>query len=57
MKAINELIDEGFVVEVGYAPSSGGRRPLNYAVKADAMYIMAIAMDQLSTRICNCRPL
>lgn len=51
MKAINELIDEGFVVEVGYAPSSGGRRPLNYAVKPDAMYIMAIAMDQLSTRI------
>ncbi|HEY4325218.1 MAG TPA: ROK family protein [Mucilaginibacter sp.] len=50
-KAVNELIDEGFVVEQGYAPSSGGRRPLMYAIKADAMYILAIAMDQLSTRI------
>src|SRR5476651_2424330 len=50
-KTINELIDEGFVEEVGYALSSGGRRPLLYAVKAGAMYIMAIAMDQLSTRI------
>src|SRR5476651_2035849 len=50
-KAVNELIDEGFVVEQGYAPSSGGRRPLMYAINASAMYILAIAMDQLSTRI------
>src|SRR6201995_1755253 len=50
-KAINELIAEGFVVEHGYAPSSGGRRPLLYSIKPDAMYILAIAMDQLSTRI------
>jgi glucokinase-like ROK family protein len=50
-KAVNELIDEGFVVEKGYAPSSGGRRPLMYAIKPTAMYILAIAMDQLSTRI------
>ncbi|HEX8022878.1 MAG TPA: sugar kinase, partial [Mucilaginibacter sp.] len=32
-KAINELMHEGFVVEQGYAPSSGGRRPLMYSVK------------------------
>lgn len=50
-KLIYELIEEGFVIEVGYAPSSGGRRPLMYAIKADAMYIMSIAMDQLATRI------
>ncbi|HVW14125.1 MAG TPA: ROK family protein [Mucilaginibacter sp.] len=50
-KALNELIEEGFVVEQGYAPSSGGRRPLLYSVKPDAMYILAVAMDQLSTRI------
>ncbi|MFI5137344.1 MAG: ROK family protein [Sphingobacteriales bacterium] len=50
-KALNELIEEGFVVEQGYAPSSGGRRPLMYAINASAMYILAIAMDQLSTRI------
>ena len=50
-KAVNELIDEGFVIEQGYAPSSGGRRPLMYAINSTAMYILAIAMDQLSTRI------
>ena len=31
-KAVNELIEEGFVIEQGYAPSSGGRRPLMYAM-------------------------
>ncbi|WP_259070461.1 ROK family protein [Mucilaginibacter sp. X4EP1] len=50
-KAVNELIDEGFVVEQGYAPSSGGRRPLMYAINSNAMYILSIAMDQLSTRL------
>ncbi len=50
-KAVNDLMQEGFVVEQGYAPSSGGRRPLLYAIKPDAMYILAVAMDQLSTRI------
>lgn len=50
-KAVNELIDEGFVTEQGYAPSSGGRRPLMYALKQEAMYILTVAMDQLSTRI------
>ncbi len=50
-KAVNELIDEGLVIEQGYAPSSGGRRPLMYAINASAMYILAIAMDQMSTRI------
>jgi glucokinase-like ROK family protein len=50
-KAVNELMVEGFVVEQGYAPSSGGRRPLLYSIKPDAMYILAVAMDQLSTRI------
>lgn len=50
-KALNELIEKGFVVEQGYAPSSGGRRPLMYAINANAMYILAIAMDQVNTRI------
>jgi len=50
-KAVNELIDEGFVIEQGYAPSSGGRRPLMYAINSNAMYILSVAMDQLSTRL------
>jgi glucokinase-like ROK family protein len=50
-KAINELVNEGMVVEQGHAPSSGGRRAQTYSLKPDAMYILAVAMDQLSTRI------
>lgn len=50
-KALNHLIDMGFVTEQGYAPSSGGRRPLMYALKADRLYMITVAMDQLSTRI------
>jgi glucokinase-like ROK family protein len=50
-KAINELIEEGLVIEDGYARSSGGRRPLVYSIKADAMFILTVAMDQFTTRI------
>jgi glucokinase-like ROK family protein len=50
-KTISELIDEGFVKEDGYAPSSGGRRPLVYSLQPSAMYVVTVAMDQLSTRI------
>lgn len=50
-KAINELVAEGMVIEQGHAPSSGGRRAQTYSLKPDAMYILAVAMDQLSTRI------
>ncbi len=50
-KAVNELIEDGLVIEDGYARSSGGRRPLVYSIKADALYILTVAMDQFSTRI------
>jgi predicted NBD/HSP70 family sugar kinase len=51
LKALNHLVELGFVIEQGYAPSSGGRRPLMYALQTDRMYIVSVAMDQLSTRI------
>lgn len=50
-KILNELVAEGFVLETGYAPSSGGRRPLMYSLKSDIMYIVSVAMDQFVTRI------
>src|SRR5690349_23036041 len=51
MKILAELIEEGYVYESGYAPSSGGRRPIMYAMKPDTIYILSVAMDQLTTRI------
>ena len=50
-RVLNELIEEGEVVETGYANSTGGRRPQIYALKADLMYVVSVAMDQLITRI------
>jgi len=48
---VNELIEESYIIENGYAPSSGGRRPLTYSLKHDVLYIVSIAMDQFYTRI------
>jgi predicted NBD/HSP70 family sugar kinase len=50
-KAISELIDSGHIIENGHAASTGGRRPLVYSLKADEVYIVSVAMDQLYTRI------
>lgn len=50
-KLINELAEENKVIETGFAPSTGGRRPLCYTIKPDTFYIIAISMDQLVTRI------
>ncbi|WP_152269437.1 ROK family protein [Agriterribacter humi] len=50
-KILNELIAEGIVIETGYAPSSGGRRPLMYSLKPDILYTVSVAMDQFFTRI------
>ncbi|MEJ5996474.1 ROK family protein [Pedobacter sp. Du54] len=50
-KVVNELIDMDYVIEEGYAPSSGGRRPLMYSLVKDKLFMVVVAMDQLSTRI------
>src|SRR5579872_4327908 len=50
-KMLNELIRDNDIVETGYAPSTGGRRPQMYSIRPDRMYTVAVAMDQLFTRI------
>lgn len=50
-KFLNELIEQGSVVETGYATSTGGRRPATYSLRSDLMYVVSVAMDQLITRL------
>lgn len=50
-KILNELINEGYITESGYAPSSGGRRPAMFTIKPDTLYVLAVAMDQFVTNI------
>ncbi len=50
-KILEELIDLNLVVETGYAQSTGGRRPLTYALQKNVMYVVSVAMDQFVTKI------
>jgi len=50
-KILNELIDENYVIETGYANSTGGRRPLMFSLKTDILYVVSVAMDQFVTRM------
>lgn len=50
-RILNELLEAGFVTEIGPAPSTGGRRPIMYSLKQDVFYIVCVAMDQFVTRI------
>lgn len=51
IRVLDELVKEGMIFEKGFAPSTGGRRPQVYALAPDRMYAIAIAMDQLTTKI------
>ncbi|WP_232825825.1 ROK family protein [Chitinophaga alhagiae] len=51
IRTVNNLVKEKILQESGYAPSSGGRRPIIYTINKKALYILSVSMDQLVTRI------
>ncbi|HXD76685.1 MAG TPA: ROK family protein [Puia sp.] len=48
---LSELITKGAVIENGYAPSTGGRKPLLYSLAGDFMYTLAVSVDQFVVRM------
>ncbi len=48
---LNELIADGSVLETGFANSTGGRRAQTYSLRSDLNFVVAVAMDQLITKI------
>jgi len=50
-KMLAEMIEDGYVVETGYATSTGGRKPVTYSLRPDIMFVVSVAMDQFVTRI------
>lgn len=50
-KILNRLKAEGWLVENGYATSTGGRRPQMFSLAHDIFYIVSIAMDQHITQV------
>jgi predicted NBD/HSP70 family sugar kinase len=49
-RILNELINDGWIVENGYAISTGGRRPQVFSLAEDNFYIVAVATDQHITQ-------
>lgn len=49
---VNALIEERYIKKKGLATSSGGRRPLTFAISPSKQkFIVAVAMDQLTSRL------
>jgi len=48
---LNILAAEDYVIETGYAKSTGGRKPVMYALNPNVLYVVSVAMDQFVTRI------
>ena len=49
-KILAELINDKWIIENGYAVSTGGRRPQMFSLAPDNFYIAAISMDQHVTQ-------
>lgn len=47
-KAINELVQEGLVTDVGKASNNGGRRPSLYSIKSESAYFLGVEMSRSS---------
>lgn len=50
-RAIDELIQKGFLVEEGIGSSSGGRKPNLYGLNPSARYVMGIDISRYHVRI------
>lgn len=49
---VSDLVADGYVVESGLAPSTGGRRASTFLLNQEKQrYIVAVAMDQLTTQV------
>ncbi len=50
-RIMHELMDEGWVIELGAGESRGGRRPVFYGLNPSVRYILGIEMTKRYTRI------
>src|SRR5581483_11484282 len=51
MMQLNEMLRNGFIIETGQAPSTGGRKPQMYNIRPDLFYMLSVALDQFIARI------
>lgn len=51
IKLLTEMMAAGYVVERGYATSSGGRKPLQYSLAPGLFYSVSVAVNRFSVDI------
>lgn len=51
-KAINELLQDGYVIHLGKVPNSGGRRPSLYSIAPTCAYFLGVEVNRSSMSIC-----
>ncbi len=51
IKLLNELLSAGYIIEKGYANSSGGRKPLQFALADHLFYTVSVAVNRFSVTI------
>ena len=50
-KAVAELLESGMITTADYAGSTGGRKALQYTIRPNSVFVLAVAMDQLYTTV------
>lgn len=50
-RLIEELLENGLIVESGFGESSGGRKPLMYTIKPDVAYMIGVDLSRMHVKI------
>lgn len=50
-RLLDELVQEGLIYDSGIGESSGGRKPLMYAIKPDTYYLIGVEITNLFTTV------
>jgi predicted NBD/HSP70 family sugar kinase len=53
-RILEELVQQGFIVEVGYGESTGGRRPILYETNEDYSYVFGLEISRVSSKLVLC---
>ncbi|QHT63926.1 ROK family protein [Paenibacillus lycopersici] len=50
-RLLDDLVSEGLIIETGFGPSSGGRKPILYRIDPDYRYIFGLEISRFSSTL------
>ncbi|REE67976.1 putative NBD/HSP70 family sugar kinase [Paenibacillus taihuensis] len=50
-RLLDDLVSEGLIVETGFGPSNGGRKPILYRINPDYRYIIGLEISRFSSTL------